>query len=337
MQKMSTDLIPLKLDGPVMGTRWHADLGIPSGTDISALEAALAASVTQVDMQMSTWKPDSDLMRFNAGPVGEWLHLPADMMQVLSRGVEIGRASDGAFDMGLGDLVNAWGFGPDAPDAAAIRTRLGCAHPPTHEILELDTKNQRARKLAPLALDLSGIAKGYGVDQMKKVCDDFEISSALVALDGELRSKGKQPDGSSWTVAIEKPVYGVRLPLSLLELEDAAIATSGDYRHWVEVNRTRFSHTMDRTRGGPVQPGIAAVSVVASDCMTADAMATAILVLGVKNGNAFAQKSGVDCLILERTAFGLKDYGIGPLFTAGQHLGSGPSQINPERKQSRNC
>ncbi len=311
---MSIELTHIKMAGPVMGTRWTADLGLPDGIDPAAVEIALADAVAQVDAQMSTWKADSDLMRLNAAPVGEWVESPPELMQVLVRGLEIGQASDGAFDMGLGDLVNAWGFGADNADEGAIRANLGQSRRPTHEVLELDEQGLRARKLAPLALDLSGIAKGYGVDRMMQVCDDFDIPSALVALDGELRAKGVQPDSTPWSVVIEKPAYDARLPLSMLELQDAAVATSGDYRHWIEVSQTRFSHTMDRRMGGPALPGIAGVTVVAADGMTADAMATAILVLGVNDGCAFARKHRVDCLILERVGNTLRQHAVGPLF-----------------------
>ena len=311
---MSTDLSRMKLSGPTMGTRWYAELGVPAGTDTTALETALAGAVAQVDAQMSTWKPDSDLMRLNAAGVGEWVGLPPGLMQVLHCGLDIGRASDGAFDIGLGDLVRAWGFNDQSPDEAAIRTALGQPRLPAHEQLELDQTNLRARKNAPLALDLSGIAKGYGVDRMMQVCQDFAIPSALVALDGELRAKGVQPDGKPWSVAIERPDYEDRQPLSMLELQDGAVATSGDYRHWVKLGKARLSHTMDRQKGGPVQPGIASVTVVTAECMRADALATAILVLGVKNGSAFAQKQGVDCWILERVSNEIIPHGVGPLF-----------------------
>ncbi|PCH70820.1 MAG: thiamine biosynthesis protein ApbE [Rhodobacteraceae bacterium] len=316
MSKMSIDLARVEFEGPVMGTRWSADLGLPSGTDPKAVEAALAAAVAQVDAQMSTWKPDSDLMRLNRAPVGDWVEIPRELMQVLARALEIGRASDGAFDIGLGDLVSAWGFGGDAPDTAAIRANLGRARAPSHDGLELDQAGLRVRKLIPLTLDLSGIAKGYGVDRMMQVCDDFAIPSALVALDGELRAKGTQPDGTPWSVAIEKPDYKAREALSMLELQDVAVATSGDYRHWVDISKSRFSHSMDRRMGGPAQPGIASVTVLAADCMTADAMATAVLVMGVAHGSDFARELGLDCLIIERTPGGLVQHGVGPLFGA---------------------
>lgn len=314
MPKMSIELTPAKMSGPVMGTRWAADLGLPDGVGPAPVEAALRDAVALVDAQMSTWKADSDLMRLNAAPVGDWVKIPPELMQVLRRGLDIGKASDGAFDIGLGDLALAWGFGADCPDETAIRANLGQPRRPTHEVLELDAPGLRARKRAPIMLDLSGIAKGYGVDRMMQVCEGFNIPSALVALDGELRAKGVQPDGTPWSVAIEKPDYDTRQPLSMLELQDAAVATSGDYRHWVEISQARFSHTMDRRRGGPVQPGVASVTVVASDGMTADAMATAILVLGATKGRAFAERHGLDCLILERAGGALHHHGVGPLF-----------------------
>ncbi|MCF6303746.1 MAG: FAD:protein FMN transferase [Rhodobacteraceae bacterium] len=315
---MSTDLHAQTLTGPTMGTSWSAEIGAPASTNLAALEKALADAVALVDNQMSSWKPESDLMRLNAAPLGEWVNIPPELMQVLARGLEIGRLSGGAFDIGLGDLVTAWGFAGKTPSEADIRAKLGQPRPDTAKVLELDKASLRARKHAPLALDLSGIAKGYGVDRMMQVCDVFGLGSALVALDGEVRSKGVQPNGKPWAVAIEKPDYTAHTPLSMLELQDAAVATSGDYRHWVQVGQARLSHTMDRQKGGPVQPGIASVTVVAADCMTADAMATAILVQGLEKGAAFARDQRLDCLIMERKGEGIVQHGVGALFTLGE-------------------
>ena len=317
---MFSNLTRVTLSGPTMGTVWSADMGIPAGTNTALLEAALAASVAQVDAQMSTWKPKSDLMRLNAAPVGEWISIPSELMQVLLRGLEIGRASEGAFDIGLGDLVRAWGFNSDAPDPDAIRAGLGQSRQPVYEQLELDESTLCARKLTDLSLDLSGIAKGYGVDRMMQVCQDFNITSALVALDGELLSKGYQPNGHPWYVAIEAPDFGSRMPHALLELKDAAVATSGDYRHWIKIGKVRLSHTMDRLKGGPMPPGIASVTVVAADCTTADALATAILVMGRQKGSDLARKLSVDCLILERVGSEIRQFGIGPLFQSNPLL-----------------
>ena len=311
---MSTETPHLKMDGPVMGTRWNVELDIPAKTDIAALRSAITAAVTRVDVQMSTWNSQSNLMRFNAAPVDCWVEIPRELMQVLDRGLQIGRISDGAFDIGLGDLVRAWGFIDTAPDTDEIRRQLGERLRATHEILDLDEKNSLVRKRAPVSLDLSGIAKGFAVDQMMQVCDQFSIQGALVALDGELRAKGCQKNGKPWVIVVESPDYEGRSPLSILELEDAAVATSGDYRHWVKVGQSRLSHNMDLKKGGPVQPGIASVTVVAGDCITADAMATAVLVLGLDQGIEFAKKHHLDCLIIERKSQGFKQHGVGAIF-----------------------
>lgn len=315
---MSTDLRRHALNGATMGTRWSALLYAPPATDIHALDIALARAVDRVDRQMSTWKPDSDLMRLNAASPGTWVSLPRELLLVLAKGLEIGRLSEGAFDVGVGRLVNAWGFGAagSIPDKEAIRAALHERLPPTHTVLELDVPGRRARKHARFALDLSGIAKGFAVDEMMRTVKAFGISNGLVGLDGELEASGMKPDGTPWRIAVEKPDYELRSPLGAIELSDAAVATSGDYRHWIEVGGTRLSHTMDRSRGGPIDNAIASVSVVASNCTEADAWSTALMVLGPTEGLALAGKFGLDALLVERSGGSLRQIGIGRVFEA---------------------
>ena len=179
---------------------------------------------------------------------------------------------------------------------AALRERL----PPTHTVLELDVPGSRVRKHAQFTLDLSGIAKGFAVDEMMRTVEAFGISNALVGLDGELKARGAKADGTPWRVAVERPDYELRGPLGVIELRDAAVATSGDYRHWIDLGRKRLSHTMDRSRGGPIDNEIASVSVVAASCMDADAWATAFMVLGPVQGKALAQKQGLNALFIQR-------------------------------------
>lgn len=313
---MSTDLRRHALSGVTMGTRWSALLHAPPATDIAALETALARAVDRVDRQMSTWKPDSDLMRFNAASPGAWVSLPVELMRVLERGLAIGRASDGAFDIGLGSIVDAWGFGParSAPTRDTIQAARRDRLPPTHTVLELDVQGRRARRHGPFALDLSGIAKGFAVDEMMRTVEAFGIASALVGLDGELKARGAKPDGTAWRVAVERPDHDLRSPLGVIELCDAAVATSGDYRHWIELGGKRLSHTMDRSRGGPVDNAVASVSVIAASCMDADAWATALMVLGTAQGKALAQRERLDALLLQREEGELVETAIGPVF-----------------------
>lgn len=290
------------LSGETMGTRYSAIFFAAAGVDESAVGTALFAAADQVDRQMSTWKPDSDLSRLNAMPAQQWLTVPEELVEVLETALRIGVQSHGAFDIGVGDLVNAWGFGPAGPTpderrASALKEH---AHHPASDILEIDHVQNRVRKRASITLDLSGIAKGFGVDALASCLDSFGITRYLVGIDGEMRARGHKPDGQAWAVAIEKPVRDVREALGVMELTDAAIATSGNYRHWVEVGGRQHGHSMSPVDRQPVCNRLAAVTVVMSSCMLADAWATALLVLGEATGVELAQKRGMDALFVLR-------------------------------------
>lgn len=311
MSKISTELVRHALNGPTMGTRWSALFHAPATIDPRPIRAALQTVVGEVDAQMSTWKPESQLMRVNREAIGQWVAVPAELMEVLSKGLEIGQRSGGAFDIGMGDLVNAWGFGPQEADLQAIRAKLGLARLPAYDILELDPDALRLRKHAPVSLDLSGIAKGYAVDRMMTVLSRFEIGDALAGLDGEMRAHGRRPDGQAWTVALERPDHDARAPLSMLELMDCAVATSGDYRRWVDVGSQRLSHTMDPNRGGPLMAPPASVTVVASTCMDADAWATALMVSGEQKRLALVKENGLTAIVIERDGDSLRQVCLG--------------------------
>jgi thiamine biosynthesis lipoprotein len=310
---MSTEKLRHALNGQTMGTRWSALFFTAPGFDPARVRVGLQAAVDDVDAQMSTWNPDSDLMRLNAAPVGVWVAVPDQLIEVLRLGLEIGSASGGAFDIAMGDAVTAWGFGAETAAPDRIRVAMGVARVPAHEALEIG--DARVRKSAPLALDLNGIAKGYGVDRLAEILIEHGIRDALVGIDGEMRALGLRPDGTPWTIAVEAPDPDRRTPHSILALGDAAVATSGDYRHWVEVQGRRLSHTMEPGRGAPLIAAPASVTVVARTCAEADAWATALMVLGPENGAILAQKRGLDALFLLRDdGGGLRGEGVGSLF-----------------------
>ncbi|WP_270174541.1 FAD:protein FMN transferase [Diaphorobacter sp. ED-3] len=316
MPKTCSDPRRLALHGPTMGTRWSVTCDAAPDTDVQALQTALAAAVQLVDVQMSPWLPGSDLNRLNHAPVGAWVTLPAEILEVLVCALDVCRLSACAFDPAAGALVDAWGFGAvrDAPDAKAIRTATSAApvaRTPTYEALELDSGMLRARKHAPVHLDLCGIAKGYAVDRMADVLRQNGVPHALVALDGELRAVGGQADGQPWAVAVESPETGRRAVHSVVELQDLAVATSGDYRHYLRVGDARLAHTMDTRRGAPVRNEVASVTVLARQCMHADAWATALLVAGPGEGLALAQRMGLEVLWMLRRGNGLVTLGLG--------------------------
>jgi len=318
MSTESEQTVRQVLNGPTMGTRWQATFFTAPGFDPVPVEADLQRAVDEVDAQMSTWKPKSALMRLNAAPVGQWVDLPDRLATVLRKGLAIGKITGGAFDIAMGDAVTAWGFGPEEAAPERIRSAMTAPRRPAHEVLELASAPAtpaRARKHAPITLDLNGIAKGYGVDRLAEVLGAHGIASALVGIDGELRAIGVRPDGTAWPIAVEAPDPERRAAHSVLVLEDAAVATSGDYRHWVEIGGRRLSHTMDPRRGAPLLAAPASVTVVAQSCARADAWATALMVLGADAGGHVARANRLESLFLLRREDGsITTRATGPLF-----------------------
>ena len=290
------------LHGETMGSRYTAVFYAAGQADLAAIGASLFAAVNRVDRQMSTWNAASDLCRLNAAPENTWLAVPRELAQVLAAGLLVSRESGGAFDMAVGQLVEDWGFGPSqcAP-SPQIAARHGKTYCPATEALDVDLAALQVRKRAPLTLDLSGIAKGYGVDRLAETLRGFGITSGLVGIDGEMRARGCKPDGSAWAVGHERPVIGRRDLLGVLELEDVAVATSGGYRHCHEVAGRMVSHTMDPRTGEPLDNGLAAVTVLAETCMAADAWATALMVAGLEAGEAMARRLGLGAVLVART------------------------------------
>ena len=313
---MSTDLVRHALNGPTMGTRWSALFFTSPGADVEPIRGALQQAVDQVDRQMSTWNLHSDLAALNRAPVGAAVEVPDDLAKVLALGLAIGKDSGGAFDIGMGDAVHAWGFGPQEADVAGIQAAMATARTPAFEVIRVE--GNLVHKQAAVSIDLNGIAKGYGVDRLAQVLRQQGIEAGLVGIDGEMRAMGVRPDGEAWAVAVEAPDPDRRAPHSMLCLQDAAVATSGDYRHWVNVNGRRLSHTMDPRRGAPLVASPASVTVVAPTCAQADAWATALMVLGPEAGVAMALRGGLNALFLMRdSAEGIRAVGCGSVF--GSH------------------
>ena len=308
----ATALQRYSLSGETMGTRYTAVFFAGAGVDTSAISAGLFAAVDRVDRQMSTWKPDSDLNRLNRAPEQQWQDLPSELISVLAAALRVGQQSGGAFDINVGSLVNAWGFGAggQAPNGALIAALEKQPHRHVGELLEIDPLQNRVRKRAAVTLDLSGIAKGFGVDELARCLDAFGVERYLVGIDGEMRARRLKPDGRAWAIAVEKPVRGVREVMGVMEITDTAIATSGDYRHSIELKGEHHAHTMNPALGGPARNRLAAVTVLASSCMLADAWATALLVLGEEAGVELAQACGMDALFVLRDGEGFQEISL---------------------------
>jgi thiamine biosynthesis lipoprotein len=215
----------------------------------------------------------------------------------------ISALSDGAFDVTVGPLVNLWGFGPETqpfriPEAQAIvdaRERVG------YRKLHCRPQPPALRKDQPdLYVDLSGIAKGYGVDRIADILEQAGVAAYLAEIGGELRAKGTKPGDKPWRIAIERPSADSREVYRIVPLKDAAMATSGDYRNFYEHDGRVYSHTIDPSTGRPVEHLLASVTVITEDCATADGLATALLVLGPERGVELAESLGLAAFFVSR-------------------------------------
>lgn len=287
-------------DGLTMGTDWSVRAVVPPGS-VPDLAPGIQSVLDRVVAQMSNWEADSDISRFNRSTPGAWQLPPPQFMTVLDAALEVARLSDGAFDPAIGVLVDLWGFGPARPrnapptdDAiAAALARSGWTR------IEHDMLGLRARRHDRVALDFSGIAKGFGVDQVAAWLAGQGIAHYLVEVGGELRGAGLKPDGQPWWVDLEAPP-GLALPVNRVALHGMSAATSGDYRRCFDHGGTRYAHSLDPRTGRPIANGVASVTVLHPRCMMADAWATALTVLGAEAGLALAEAQGIAALIVER-------------------------------------
>lgn len=289
------------LSGPTMGTVWTVKLGQwPDGVTAEQLRAGITAELDRIDAEMSTYRPDSVLTRFNRAAVGERLQLPAGLAEVLRAALSLAEETGGAYDPTIGPLVNLWGFGPDgrrsqAPVPAEIAeamARVGWQR--------LKLEGLQLEQPGGVYVDLSSIAKGYAVDRLTEWLLRQGVRSCLVDIGGDLRVQGERPGGHPWRIAVERPVPGARGVQSVLWVEGGAVATSGNYRNFFADEGLTWSHTIDPRTGYPVQHSVVSVTVVHSNAMMADALSTAFGVLTPDEGMAFAQKRGLAVLLLLR-------------------------------------
>jgi thiamine biosynthesis lipoprotein len=285
----------MQLSGDTMGTTWRlAYRHEAGGRDADRVAGAVQEALDTVVTQMSTWLQASDISLYNAAPPQSWQSLPAAFATVLGCALDVAGRSDGAFDPTIGPAVDAWGFGrhgghrvPSSGEIAEARARVGWQR------LAVDASRTTIYQPGGIALDLSSIAKGFGVDEMARCLERMDIDSYLCEIGGELRGSGCKPDGSPWWVRLECPPGCATDHDTVVALCGKAVATSGDYVRTFHADGRNYGHTIDPRTGTPICHALLAVSVVADDCMTADALATAILVLGPQAGLAWATLEGV--------------------------------------------
>ena len=297
------------IQGWTMGTTYH--IKYVAHEDLSAsMQADVDSALLELNQTMSTYIVDSELNRLNAHAVGDWMSVSRPLFTVIKRALELSRLSSGAFDISVGPLVDLWGFGPTpgserVPERQALelaKQKVG------YQAIELDETQLRIRKSAPRRLDLSAIAKGYGVDMIAVLLEQQGINDYLVEIGGEIRLKGKKPNGELWRIAIEAPVSNQREAMKVLPLSNHALATSGDYRNYFEVDGKRYSHTIDPVSGYPIRHTLVSATVISDNCMDADGWATTMMVLGVEPSLVLAEQQQLAVLLLEKTATGFTEH-----------------------------
>ena len=288
--------------GLTMGTSYAVELAAPIDDAVrTRLAELIEVELAAINRAMSTYNPRSELSEFNRRQDLRWTPASRSLLEVLESASRISTSTHGAFDVTVGPLVDLWGFGPEyrtrrVPNDAAIeqvRESVGYQHVQTDpSAAAIRKKHSRTQ------VDLSAIAKGYGVDRVAMILDRQGIDDYLVEIGGELRARGTTAAGKPWRVGIERPVEGRHVVGEIVVLENRAIATSGTTENFFEQDGRHYPHIIDPKTARPVEHPPIAVSVVADTTMEADAWATALVVLGPEQGYSLAQARGLAALLV---------------------------------------
>jgi thiamine biosynthesis lipoprotein len=289
--------------GETMGTYFKVVLADElDDADMAHISRAVQQELGRLTSRISAYHSNAELAQLNAAKPGVWQPVGKSISTLVEQCRQLANASDGAFDATVGPLVELWGFGTSAHhsmrvpeghaiDAAKALTRFSA--------FDIDLAKGRATRLHPDArLDVDGIGKGYGVDTITHMLDRLGLGNFLVEIGGEVRTRGERADGGDWQIGVAHPQGGT--PTAQLNLADKAIATSGDYLQFFEVDGQRYSHLLDPRSGYPIDGNVTSVTVVADDAMTADALSTGLAVMGLRAGLAFAEQHRISAYFLYR-------------------------------------
>ncbi len=288
--------------GKTMGTTWS----VKTVGECVVTQDQLEQRLIDVNQVASTYIADSELSVLNRNAAaGQTISISSALSAIIEESLYVFDVSDGAFDVTVGRLVRLWGFGPD------FRSK-----PPSKEDTDAALLNvgSAAINVQPTAItytsareiDLSAIAKGWGVDQLGELLESHGCVNYLAEIGGELLAKGTNDRGEFWAIAVEKPQRQGQQAIQILQLDNKAVATSGDYRNFYEYEGKRYSHTIDPSTGMPVTHSLASVTVVANDATSADGFATALNVMGVERGMPVAKAEGLAVMFIEYEGDDLK-------------------------------
>lgn len=305
----------VSLSGKTMGTTYHIkylDKGDSKQTP-EQLQANVGSILRDVNDKMSTYIPTSELSRFNQySEVNTPIEISADLATVIREAIRLNKVTEGALDITVGPVVNLWGFGPEKakdqePSAAQIAERQAWVGIDKLTLQERDGKAYLAKAVPQLYVDLSSIAKGFGVDQVADYIEKQNISNYLVEIGGEIRAQGVNSENKPWQIAIEQPTFdGSQVAQQVIGLKNFAMATSGDYRNYFEQDGKRFSHEIDPKTGYPIQHKLASITVLEPRSMTADGLSTGLFVLGEERALAVAEQNNLAVYLIIKTDKGFE-------------------------------
>lgn len=298
------------LSGPTMGTGYNVKYIVQDEQPtVGELQNEIDKVLEKVNDEMSTYRDDSELSRFNQHTSNEPFSVSNDTATVVREALRINKLTEGAMDVTVGPIVNLWGFGPeDRPDIVPTAEQLEKRRTITGIQHLSETGDTLIKDIPELYVDLSSIAKGRGTDEVADYLESVGIHNYMVEVGGEIRVKGKNRDGVAWRIAVEKPVVNQRSIENIIEPGDMAIATSGDYRNYFEENGVRYSHIINPKTGHPISNKVVSVTVLNPSCMTADGLSTGLMVLGEKEGLRIANQHNIPVLYIVKTEDGFKEF-----------------------------
>jgi len=298
------------IQGQTMGTTYNVKYVLVEGEQaVEGLQQEIDARLVDINKMMSTYDPTSELSRFNQYRYTDNFAVSANTLTVVNEALRLARLSDGVLDVTVGPLVNLWGFGPNKrPEKVPTQTDIDAVRDYVGYDKLSTTPNGLMKANPMLYVDLSTIAKGYGVDEVAAILESHQLEHYLVEIGGEMRVRGNRGDGSEWLIAIEKPLTTERAIQKVVSIGTNAIATSGDYRNYYEEDGQRYSHLIDPNTGAPITHDLVSVAVVNPSSMTADGLATAFNVMGWERAIKLAEQEQLAVLLIRRTADGFEEY-----------------------------
>ncbi len=303
--KPFSDTEVVRISGQTMGTTYNVvTVGGTADLDEVSLRTEVETVFADVNSKMSNWDGASEISRFNQSRQTAPVKISSDLFAVMVEANNVHAISKGKFDVTLGPLIDLWGFGsrkPETPFPSKVQIAQALENVGQHDILSLDTSEKTLTKLRPdVQINLSALAKGFGIDAVAEKLTELGYENFLVEVGGDLRTAGRNERNKSWRVGIEKPQTDAREVKKILTITDMGMATSGDYRNFVETGGKRFSHILDPSTGRPVSHLTTSVTVIADNAMKADAWATALLVLGERAGLQLANENGIAAFFIFR-------------------------------------